>query len=200
MNASEFISSGLIETFCLGFTSEEENELVASMAAEYPEVAVEISSVRALLQKAIIQEELKPKPSVKQHVMQRVYEQQATIQPEFIPLLNKAVDVVRLDEVIKANPIPPALADDESFQVFELPSTREVTNLAAWVRHCQEEEVHENFNEYIAVVQGACTMYFDGEPSHYERGEIITIPPNVTHHAIITSATPMLALVQRQML
>lgn len=200
MNASEFISSGLIETFCLGFTSDEENNLVASMAAQHPEVAVEIASVKALLQKAIEQEELKPNPSVKQHVMQRVYEQQATIQPEFIPLLNKAVDVIRLDEVIKANPIPPVLADDETLQLFELPSTREVTNLAAWVRYRQEEEIHENFNEYIAVVQGACTMYFDGEPSHYKRGEIITIPPNVTHHAIITSATPMLALVQRQML
>lgn len=200
MNATDFISSGLIETYCLGFTSEEENTLVVSMAAQYPEVAAEIISVKSTLQHAIRNQEIKPKPSVKHAVMQRVYEQQSLIQHEFIPLLHKAVDVNRLDEVIKANPIPPKMTAEEDLQIFELPSTREVINLAAWVRYKQEEEVHDNFNEYIAVVQGACTMYFNGIPTKYKRGEVIVIPPNVLHHAIITSETPMLALVQRQML
>jgi len=198
VNEKAFILSGIIETFCLGFTTEEENHLVAAMAAQYPSIAAEIAAVKATLQQTIHQQEINPRPSVKRALMQRVYEQRSVIQQEFIPLLHKAVAIARLDEVIKANPVPATMAADVALQIVELPSTREVINLALWVRHKQEEEMHHDFNEYIAVVQGACTMYVDRVPTHYERGEVIVIPPNVLHHSIITSETPMLALVQRQ--
>lgn len=198
MNEKAFILSGIIETFCLGFTTEEENHLVAAMAAQYPSIAAELAAVKATLQQTIHQQEINPRPSVKHALMQRVYEQRSVILQEFIPLLHKEVAIARLDEVIKANPVPEAMAAEVALQIVELPSTREVINLAIWVRHKLEEEINHDFNEYISVVQGACTMYVDGMPTDYERGEVIVIPPNVFHHAIITSEIPMLALVQRQ--
>lgn len=198
MNERTFILSGIIETFCLGFTTEEENKLVAAMAAQYPSIAAELAAVKATLQQTIHQQEINPRPSVKRALMQRVYEQRSFILQEFIPLLHKAVAIARLDEVLKANSVPATMAADVALQIIELPSTKDVINLALWVRHKQEEEIHHDFNEYIAVMQGACTMYVDGVPTHYERGEVIVIPPNVLHHSIITSKTPMLALVQRQ--
>jgi len=200
VNVQEFILSGIIEVYCLGFTSEEENTMVNSMASQFPEVAVEIETVRAALNKAIFQTELKPRASLKQAVMQQVYEQQTQIQPEFIPLLHQLVEIQRLEEVIKANTIPGFIADEEESQIFELPSTREVINLAAWIRYRQEAEIHDDFNEYIAIMEGACTMYFDGKPVNYSKGQVIVIPPGVLHYAIVTSETPMLALVQRQIL
>lgn len=53
--------------------------------------------------------------------------------------------------------------------------------------------------EYIAILEGSCDMYMGEKKITYTCGEIISIEPNVPHHAVITLAKPMFALVQKQM-
>jgi quercetin dioxygenase-like cupin family protein len=43
-------------------------------------------------------------------------------------------------------------------------------------------------------------MFMNGEKKSFSKGEIIDIPVNIPHYAVITSAKPMFALVQRQLL
>ncbi len=199
MTIEEFIGSGIIETYCLGFTTPEENEQVESWAAQHAEVRAEIASVRKSMISVLKAEELKPRPSVKAAVMKTVYMQQSLLQPAFVPLMQEQNNFARFYESANANNLVTPSEDFDHMLVQELPSTVEVTNLAVWVKDGHEEECHDEMKEFIAILEGSCDMYVDGEKTSYTKGQIIEIPLHVPHRAVITSPEPMFALVQRQL-
>lgn len=200
MNAAEFIQSGIIETYCLGFTGNEENILVEKMAVDYPEVREEIERVRASFNQFLQKRKIQPSSSVKTAVMNTIYSQQASLKKEWVPLMHEATDFTRYHQSATANQLKYPEEPFENIYVQELPSTREVINFAVWAKSGHEEEAHYDRNEYIAILDGSCDMYMEGKITAYKKGEIIPIMAGIPHHAIITSAQPMFALVQRQLI
>lgn len=200
MNVKEFIASGVIETFCLGFSSPEERKLVESMAAAHPQVQKEINDVKSSLENILKSSEIKPAGSVKSAVMNSIYSQEAELKPIFVPLLTVTTSFESIMASVMANQLQSPAENFENFVVKELPSTREITNFAVWVKKGHEEEMHTDRNEYIAVVEGSCEMVMGGRRTSYSKGDIICIPINVPHYAVITSPEPMFALVQRQLI
>jgi len=199
MNVEKYIGSGIIETYCLGFTTPEENRGVEACAVQYPEVQAEIERVRESMLSVMQPAELKPRPSVKTAVMKSIYMQQSVVQPEYVPLMQETDDFSRFYEAAKANALRTPINDFESIFMQELPSTIEVINFAVWVKHGHEEECHEDMREFIAILEGSCDMVINGEKTSYTTGQVIHIPLHVPHHAVVTSAEPMFALVQRQL-
>ena len=200
MNHQEYINSGIIDAYCMGFTTPEENEGVKAIAAKYPEVAAAITQLKQVYETSFKMDEMKPRASVKEAVMNNVYAQQSALQVAFVPLLNKETSLHRLSQTVAANNI---IAPTESFDnIFmqKLPSTREILNFAVWAKVEQEEETHTDVKEFIAVLEGSCDMYIGGVKRSYGKGDVITIPLNVPHYAVITSPQPMFAFVQRQLL
>lgn len=200
MDVAEFIRSGIIETYCLGFTSNEENMLVEKMAAEHPEVKKEIERVGASFNQFLQKRKIQPSPAVKTAVMNTIYSQQASLKKEWVPLMNVATDFARYIQSATANKLKYPEAPFDNIYVQELPSTREVINFAVWAKSGHEEEAHHDRNEYIAILDGSCDMYMDGKITSYKKGEIIPIMAGIPHHAVITFAEPMFALVQRQLI
>ncbi len=200
MNLKDFLASGIIETYCLGFSSPEENLLVETMLEKYPQVQYEISEVRNSLEKVLKSAEIKPAASVKTAVMNSIYTQQAELQRKFVPLLDKVSDFKNIEASVLANKLEWPSHHFENLHVQELPSTNEIINFAVWVKKGHEEEMHTDRNEFIAVLQGSCDMVMGDERTAYGKGDIISIPINVPHYAVITSAEPMFALVQRQLI
>lgn len=200
MNAQEFITSGLIESYCLGFTSQAENELIEQMALRYAEVQQEIVRVRALMNNVLKQTEIKPAPSVKTALMNTIYSRQSLSHPEFVPLMHETTDFERFYASASANNLKGPVESFENLFVQELPSTVEVINFAVWAKKGHEEESHDDRKEFIAILEGSCDMFMNGEKKSFSKGEIIDIPVNIPHYAVITSAKPMFALVQRQLL
>ncbi len=200
MNVKDFIASGIIETFCLGFSSAEENELVERMAGAHPEVQQEINEVRSSLEKILKSSEIKPASSIKTAVMNSIYSQQAAVQPVFVPLMNTLPNFETIQASVIANKLQWPTEDFENMHVQELPSTLEIINFAVWVKKGHDEEMHTDRIEYIAVLDGSCEMVMENKRTAYSKGDIISIPINVPHYAVITSAKPMFALVQRQLI
>lgn len=200
MNAAEFIRSGIIETYCLGFTSSEENAMVEQMAAAHPEVQQEIEKQRASFNNFLQKRKIQPSPSVKTAVMRNIYAQQAVLKKEWAPLMNEPALFRRFYECAKANGLTaPATFYDNLF-VQDLPSTKEIINFAVWAKKGHEEEVHNDYNEFIAILEGSCNMYMEGTIKAFTKGGIIAIQPGIPHYTVITSAQPMFALVQRQLI
>lgn len=200
MNVKDFIASGIIETFCLGFSSAEENQLVERMAAAHPEVKQEINQVRTSLASILKSSEIKPAGSVKTAVMNSIYSQQAALEPVYVPLMNKLSHFENIEASVIANQLLWPTEDFENLYMQELPSTREIINFAVWIKKGHEEEMHTDRNEYIAVLEGSCEMVMENKRTMYTKGDIISIPINVPHYAVITSKKPMFALVQRQLI
>ena len=90
------------------------------------------------------------------------------------------------------------LNDGEPIRITGLPSTDYVTNFFALVKAGHPEEWHDDYVEYIVVLEGSCVMNFDGEERPFSKGDIIAIPKHIKHTASVTSDEPMWALVQRQ--
>jgi len=200
MTAREFIQSGMIETYCLGFTSNEENILVQQMAATHPEVEKEIRRVRESYDNFLQNRQMKPSPSVKKAVMNNIYRQEAVIKKEWVPLMHEEIDFRRYYESAVANNLKAPSEPFENLFVQELPSTSEVINFAVWAKQGHQEETHDDRNEYLAILEGSCDMYMNGMVTSYAKGEIISIQPHIPHSAVVTSAEPMFALVQRQLI
>lgn len=200
MDPAAFIRSGIIETYCLGFTSDEENNVVKQMAAMHPQVKREIEKVRSSFNDILQERKMQPSPSVKTAVMNKIYTQQALLNKEWVPLMHQPVSFSRYHESATANHLTAPLTALDHIHVQELPSTKEIINFAVWAKDGHEEEVHGDRFEYIAILEGSCDMFMEGKKTAFGKGEIISIAPGIPHHAVITSEQPMFALVQRQLI
>ncbi|MFT3911019.1 MAG: cupin domain-containing protein [Ferruginibacter sp.] len=198
MNITAFIESGIITNYCLGFCTPEEITNVETLAAKHPEIKNEIEKIHIHFEEHLLINAIPPSPSVKIAIMQTVYKQQAGVNTKYVPLIDKNITVGELEKWIIANNIRPPVEDFENLFITELPSTKEVINFIVSAKNGHEPEVHPDFIEYLFVIQGSCTMDFDGAKRSYNAGEVIAIPPNVIHSAVVTSVEPMLAIVQRQ--
>lgn len=200
MTASAFIATGILESYCLGFTDDVENATIEKMALDHPEVRLEIARIRESLSRFLLRNQLQPSSAVKTNVMQTIYSQQASEHKAFVPLMHKPADFNRYIEAVLANALEEPEEDFENIYVRELPSTKEVINFAVWAKQGHEQEAHDDRNEYLAILSGSCEMHIDGSVIPYSQGQIISIPAGAVHHAIVTSPGPMFALVQRQLI
>ena len=197
MDIDAYIASGILENYCLGFCSEEEITAVEQYAAIYPAISEEIEKIRSSLEDYFRAGEIKPPPSVKIAVMLSIYKQTAATDESYPPLIDEKQPAVMAQWLADKN-IPKPQGSFENLYIAELPSTNEVTNFFVHAKYGHEEEIHDSFVEYLYVIRGSCTMDFEGEKKSDRKGDIITIMPNVHHTATVTSAEPMIALVQRQ--
>jgi mannose-6-phosphate isomerase-like protein (cupin superfamily) len=198
VDVTAFIRSGVLETYILGFASEQESREVENMAALYPEVKQALESTRASMRSYITSNALPPSPGLKTSIMKGVYRQESVLNRRYVPLLSETTDWDALIEAIDANNLNEITPSAGNLFAYALPSTPTVTNFAVWVNTGHEEESHDDFDEYIAIIKGSCVMYFRDKARNYKEGDIIFIPPNVPHKAVITSPGGMFALVQRQ--
>jgi mannose-6-phosphate isomerase-like protein (cupin superfamily) len=95
---------------------------------------------------------------------------------------------------------PSPNVDYDNLFTSDLPSTEAVMSALVWAKKGLEEEVHTQCNEFVVILDGHCDMFMNGQKTHYEKGDIIRIPPHVPHYAVITSEQPMMAIVQRQLI
>jgi len=200
MDTKAYISSGIVEQYCLGMLPDTERSAVESYAAEYPEIKNEIERVSDAIETYALANPVQPANSVKAKVLLAAYETQSGAGKQYPPLIldNSVTEDFRRWLTGVNIPKPAEPFDNLSF--YDLPSTEAVTNFMVWAKEGHDEEEHNDFREYIVILEGHCDMYMNGEKKHYTAGEIIRIPPFVPHHAIITSEEPMLAIVQRQLI
>lgn len=100
MNAKEYISSGVLESFALGFCSEQEAADVQRMCALHPEVKAELEAIQSALGSYAQAHAVSPKPETKMRFMDAIdalaKEEKATQapqiknEPKVIPLATSA--------------------------------------------------------------------------------------------------------------
>ncbi|MEP7165931.1 MAG: cupin domain-containing protein [Ferruginibacter sp.] len=198
MDIDAYISSGILENYCLGFCSDAEKKMIEKNAASYPLIQAEIEKIRLSLEEFILANKVKPSPAVKVRLMLSLYDQMARADAGFAPLINEHMDPAIIASWVAGKKITPPTAEFENLYITELSSTEQVSNFIVHAKKGHETEIHDNFIEYLYVIKGSCIMDFEGVKRSYGEGEIIHIMPEINHSATITSQQPMIALVQRQ--
>ena len=198
MDIGAYINSGIIEKYCMGTCSAREREELERLAAAEPRIREEINAVQASIEQYLLANQVKPTPSVKIKLMQEIYRQIAMANPIYPPLIRGEASIDELRSWIKSNALPELPADLENLAPTAIPSTGEIENFFVFARKGHEPELHDHFIEYLYVIKGSCTMYFNEKPVRFAAGQLISIMPGISHYAVVDSEEPMLAMVQRQ--
>ncbi|MEJ7627768.1 MAG: cupin domain-containing protein [Ferruginibacter sp.] len=182
----------------MGFCSDTETAELKRYASIYPEIKLEISKVQKVFEAYIKSNKIEPSPRIKYAIMEKVYQENAATDQSYVPLLQPDSPTENIKAWLHKNPLQHPEEEFDNLFVRELPSTGYVTNFIIWAKLGQEQELHTNCNEYLFIIRGSCTMRFEDIYKKYYEGDIIHIPQNVTHSAVVTSSLPMIALVQRR--
>ena len=200
MDTNIYIASGILESYCLGLVTKAERVEVEQYAKVYSEIREELTEINDLLEMYALENGMAPKVAVKTKLFFKIYEQQCGGDKKLPPLIKENTVTNDLKKWITLNKIAEPSAPFENLVIVDLPSTEVVTNFMVWAKKGHDEEEHNGFNEFIIILKGHCDMYFGTAKKHYDTGDIIIIPPNTPHSAVITSDEPMVALVQRQVI
>lgn len=200
MDIDSYITSGVLESYCLGIATGKEREQVEEYLKIYPEIREELSAINDALELYALENGMRPRAATKIRLLSALYEQEAGVGKKYPPLIRPDTAAADLMNWIRADETSTDHEPVDDLAIVDLPSTAAVTNFMVWAKKGHAEEVHDAYVEFIVILKGHCDMYFNGAKKHYDTGSIIIIPPDIPHRAVVTSDEPMVALVQRQLI
>ncbi len=190
MDVNELISSGLLEIYCLGLATPEERDFIEDMASRHDEIKLEIDQITTALEEKMAGEKSAP-PGLKDKVMLSL-EGTALGLP---PLLSSITSKDEWYDYISAHRLSPP----ENYQPVhwvDLPGNDHLVTYIVWARQgASVSETHEDEEECLFMMEGACIITVEGESMQYGPGDIVSIPSGKFHKA--EAYTDMLLIGQR---
>ncbi len=162
MNVQDIISSGLLELYASGLSSEEESVQVQAWAKQYPEVAAELAAIEAGLEQYAFANAQAPSASVKEALIEKIANTNNVVSKEtktpakLVPVKNywkwaAAASVALLIGSIAMNWI---YYNKYSETIAALQQTQEQASLAAQQMKDMKEDmsyVHSPFSKPVAL-------------------------------------------------
>jgi mannose-6-phosphate isomerase-like protein (cupin superfamily) len=196
MDVHAYISSGIIEDYCLGILSEEENNAVLKEAQTYPEIKQVIDDCMYALDQYALDASMQPPANKKQQIMQLLdnlkIEEEKNIQQ--LPLLNRYTDHKNWLHIVE-----PVLPDglQEPMFVHELRRDETISQILIWTHVDYPDEVHENVRECFIILRGKCRCFIGEEVVELGPGGFLEIPMYTHHNVEVLGNDPVLAVIQR---
>ena len=198
MEIKDFISSGILEVYCLGLASQDEIKLVEKFSRESKEVRDEIESVHETLNNYAFASLKNPPAFLKDKIINSVLNQNALDKKlKLPPRLNSDSTVSEWMKYISDNNISPPENYGDVY-LLDLPTNEKLTTYIAWAnKGAVVEESHENEDEYLFMLKGHCSVTINGIVGYYREGDIVFIPGKTLHRAEVLSDEPMILIGQR---
>jgi mannose-6-phosphate isomerase-like protein (cupin superfamily) len=196
---SEYIATGILETYVLGYSSEEENREVEKMAALYPEIETEIQLISQSL-KTYASEQAPVIPgTVKALVMAVVNYTERLKKGEpggGTPLLSKLSKPADFQPWLDRSDmtIP---ADFKDMHARIIGQDEKAFTAILWMEGATPYEVHKAEFENFLILEGSCTIQMKDQEYPLVAGDYFQIPLHAGHVIQITSAMPCKVILQR---
>ncbi len=199
-NFKEYIESGILELYALGFASPEEIKEVNAMAAKHEEIRIEIDAIiTALKLQAEKSTKRQPSLTLKPFLLATVdyIERLKSGEPEsHPPILNTESKIIDFSQWIDR----PDLQIPEDFEEFHatiIGSNTTATTAIAWIKTAAPAETHHHESERFLVIEGSCDIII-GETRHQlKAGDFMQIPLHSDHTLLVTSLVPCKVILQR---
>jgi len=192
----DFINSGIIEVYCMGAATDEEQLQVEQMAQQYPEVHDEIKAVRQALESYALGSSPVPFAEIKNKIME-VISGEENNNLSFPPRITMQTTIDEWQQYITHNKIASPV-DYDLFYLLNLPGNEQQYSYMAWARKgAVLEETHAEEDEYLFMMEGYCSVTIDGVLGYYKAGDVVFIPKGALHRAEALSTEPMLLIGQR---
>lgn len=196
MDTKAYISSGIIEDYCLGILNEEESNDVLQQAKLHPEIKQEIDAFMQSLEHYAFDISADATAHLKQQTMNvlknlSLEEKQDIEQP---PLLNKYSDHKNWLRIVE--PVLPASLKEKMF-IRDIRNDDKVSQTVIWTHIDYPDEVHDEVQECFIILRGKCRCYIEDKVVELSAGGFLEIPMFAHHNVEVLGNEPVLAVVQR---
>ncbi|HRH59476.1 MAG TPA: cupin domain-containing protein [Chitinophagaceae bacterium] len=195
MSVNDYISSGVIEDYCLGLLNPEESDRVLQQAALMPEVKSLIEHYEQALLEYATENAFALSKNNKVKILGTLsnIKAEAAASTDDLPLLNKYSSHDNWLKIVKSV-LPEKL--EENMFVHQLRSDKGIEQILIWSKIDYPDEVHDNEEECFIILQGRCRCYVEDEVIELGPGEFFSIPMH-KHHDVKVLEGPVMAVVQR---
>lgn len=199
MDIQSYISTGIIEEYCLGLLPDDTAAEVEHLARQHPEIDEEINRTLNTLSRY----SAKSPPAATRRAMIHIFEQLAgeqTIDLSKPPAINRHSSHLAWKKAIDG--LEPQMTEDGvDYHFFDTDENNQLC--IVWLNDILVEEAHETgeFEESFLILEGTCECDLGGKIVRLGAGDYLDIPPNVRHSIRNTSLAPQLyvkAIVQRR--
>lgn len=192
MNIQDYISSGILQGYCLDILGAEARTEVEKMCRIYPEIKAELRNVELAMEEfAIAHAELPAEEMQEQiwDILENLNKEQV-MDINDLPLVNRFSDHRQWLGLVK--PFMPAeVVEDRTMQVLK--HTDKITQLFVVSKTDLEEEVHDDISESFLILEGECECTVGENVFSLGPGGFTEIPLNVPHS--VRALTPYVSVI-----
>ena len=195
MDIKSYISSGILEDYCLGVLNDAETAQVEQLACMHPEIRSEIAAFQKALEQYAVAVAEYPSPRLKNNLFDILgnLAKEYSLSAENLPLLSKYSDHKNWLKLVK--PMLPASLEEEML-IKILRNDEEALQSIVWLKNEYPDEVHEHLKECFIVLEGECECHIGNRVIQLGPGGFLDIPL-YEHHDVKVINGPVLAVVQR---
>jgi mannose-6-phosphate isomerase-like protein (cupin superfamily) len=198
-DSSNYIESGMIESYVLGLASPDEIKELEELALSHVEVRKSIDFFSKALEKQAMANAVTPDPIIKPMLMATIdfisrMEKGET--PAFPPDLNESSKIADYEQWLNRPEfvVPPHFTDVHARIIAYTP---QVTTAIVWIKELAPQEVHHDEYEKFLIVEGSCEILIGETVHQLVPGNFLSIPLHQNHLVKVTSAIPCKAILQR---
>ncbi len=198
MSSKDFIDSGILEQYVLGYASPSEITEVEKMAAADPLIRLEIETIAIALETYALENAIEPKPEIKPFLMATIDYSERIKSGEpvtYPPMLNE--NSVIEDYTIWLHRNDMVLQGADTLFAKIIGYTPEATTAIVWIKDYAPQEVHNHEYERFLIVEGTCNIIVEGKVNQLMPGDFFAIPLYKSHMIKVTSGIPCKVILQR---
>ncbi|SEA85322.1 cupin domain-containing protein [Pedobacter hartonius] len=197
----EFITSGILEQYVLGDTSDEEDAEVLMMAGKFPEeIAGEILGISTALEYYALENAIEPDPVIGPFLLAKIDYMDRLMAGELFSVVPPLSEFSLIEDYAEWINREDMVAPEDFEGIFAkiLSHTDALTAALVWLREMAPQEVHDDQYERFLILEGSCDIAIEDHGTHsLKRGDYLQIPLHKNHHVTVTSIFPCKILLQR---
>ena len=195
----EYIESGILESYVLGITNDEESAEVEEMVATYNEIRSEINMISESIEKYALLHTMEPPITIRPFLLATIdyTERLKNGEPVTIPpVLHEGSLIADYADWLNAEAA--TVPDDfNNLHARIIGYTPEAITAIVWIKEFAPPEVHTDELEKFLIVEGTCNITIGEEVHRLVPGDMLSIPLYISHHVKVTSAIPCKLILQR---
>jgi mannose-6-phosphate isomerase-like protein (cupin superfamily) len=198
MTTEEYIKSGILEQYVLGFANAAEIAEVELLATVDPAIRNEIDEIAEALATYAMETPMLPNPVIKPFLLatidysERMKNGEVSSNP---PALNENSTIHDYAEWLNRSDMVPMQGEDLSAKIIGY--TAAALTAIVWIKRYAPQEVHDNEYEKFLIVEGTCNIIVDDEVNALVPGDYFAIPLHKNHEVQVTSHVPCKVILQR---
>ncbi|HEY8931304.1 MAG TPA: cupin domain-containing protein [Mucilaginibacter sp.] len=186
MDIDQYIGSGILEAYCLGLLTGEEQADVLKITALYPEVKAELDAVELSFEQLANLTAVEPANHLKGRLLASIDfgADDFSLSADDLPVLSASQSPQPWLDLF-AHLIPEEPVD--AFNVNVIRDDAIVQQMLITANTDAAEEEHSEFYEGLFILKGSCVCVIGGEVYALGPGDFVEMPLNTKHNVTLTT-------------